>query len=133
MAKDKRQGSLDLTRVETLEFTHSLYYQHEKTSIGVLSHLALEAGDWVFNAVSVKNDLYEVTNELGVRFLAKLQDGKGSRKGTYEIKGCVERAEKANVSFFDKVNINGVGTNGGSVAKFYLFSGNIFLSRRLVF
>ncbi|WP_306141477.1 DEAD/DEAH box helicase [Roseibium sp. MMSF_3412] len=112
MTKDKIQGSLDLSRVETLKFTHSLYYQHVKTSIGVLSHLALEAGDWVFNAVGVKDDLYEVTNELGVRFLAKLQDGKGSKKGTYEIKGCVERADKSDVSFFDKVNINGAGANG---------------------
>ena len=112
MSSKDQQESLDLLHEEKLEFKHSLYYLNEKTSIGVLSQLALEAGDWVFKAAHVKDDLYKVIHESGVRFLAELKNGKGKKKGTYEIKGCVEYFDDSAVSFFDNVNINGVGDKG---------------------
>lgn len=112
MDTKNQQEILDLIHEETLEFTHPLYYLNEKTKVGVLSHLALRAGDWALRASHVKDHIYKVSTESGVCFLAELRSGKGKKKGTYEVKGCVERVDGDEVSFFDGVNINGVGADG---------------------
>ncbi|MDX9703262.1 MAG: DEAD/DEAH box helicase family protein [Candidatus Auribacterota bacterium] len=95
---------------EVLEFTHPLYFLHEKTQIGWLTQLALEAGDWKFSATHKKGDLFTVTHESGVSFLAELKERKGKRKGTYSIEGCVRNVNSN--SYFQNVNIHGVGENG---------------------
>ncbi len=112
MNSKNQQGSLELIHEEILEFTHPLYYRNEKTSIGSLFHLALEAGNWTFNAVYVKDSIYKVTNNSGVSFLAELKNGIGKEKGTYSIKGCVEHIGADKGSFLDSVNINGIGKKG---------------------
>jgi len=109
---NNHQGSLDLVHEEILEFKHPLYYRDEKTNIGNLSHLALEAGDWTFNATHVKDDIYKATNKSGITFLAEIKNGTGKKKGTYSIKGCVKHTGADKGSFFDSVKINGVGKNG---------------------
>lgn len=99
-------------RQEMLEFTHPLYFIRENTPIGWLSQLALEAGNWIFTAVHNNDDLYTVTHESGVSFLAELKEGKGKEKGTYSIKGCVQNVNHPGNSFFEGINIHGVGDNG---------------------
>lgn len=102
--------ALKSTQQEVLEFTHPLYFVYEKTLIGLLKQLALEAGDWKFTAVHQKDDLFTVTHESGVSFLAELKEGKGKKKGTYSIEGCVQNTHKS--SYFENVNIHSVGVNG---------------------
>jgi len=102
-------------RHEVLEFTHPLYYLDRKTPIGRLAHLALEAGDWAFKAAPQENGLFSVAHESGVSFLAELKNGKGSQKGTYSIKGCVQNVASKEGSFIESVNIHGVGDTGLSL------------------
>ncbi|MCP4118641.1 MAG: DEAD/DEAH box helicase family protein [Desulfobacteraceae bacterium] len=99
-------------RQEILEFTHPLYFLREKTPIGWLFQLALESGDWKFKAVHMNDDIFTVTHESGLSFLAELKKGKGKGRGTYTIKGCIQDANKKDRSFFDVINIHGVGDNG---------------------
>lgn len=106
------QESLDLAHQELLEFESPLYYRHEKSEIGVISQLALEAGDWQFTAVHEEGNLYKVTHDTGVSFLAELKKGAGKNKGTYQIKGCVQNTVDNSQSYFDDVRINGVGESG---------------------
>ena len=101
-------------RTQILEFTKPLYYVYEKTANGVLSQLALEAGDWRFEAVHQNDSTYRINHENGLTFLADLTEGKQSKKGTYKIKGCVEYIG-AKTSFFDDVNIDGTGNSGESL------------------
>ncbi|MCW8923975.1 MAG: hypothetical protein OQK69_10165, partial [Gammaproteobacteria bacterium] len=84
------QDSLNLPYQEVLQFTNPLYYRYEKSEIGIISQLALEAGNWTFTAVHDAEDFYTVTHETGVSFLAELKNGTGKNKGTYQIKGCVQ-------------------------------------------
>lgn len=100
---------------ETLEVEHPLYYHREQTSIGWLVQLALEAGDWKFTIVHQSDDLFTVAHESGVSFLAELKEGSGKKKGTYIIKGCVQNTSSEQRSFFEGVNIHGVGDNGWSL------------------
>ena len=97
-------------RQEVLEFTHPLYFFREKTPIGWLSQLALEAGNWRFTAVHQNDNLYTVTHESGVSFLAELKEGRGKKKGTYSIEGCVQSVNSSN--YFQDVNLHGIGDNG---------------------
>lgn len=105
-------SSSENIREELLEFAHPLYYIREKTPIGWLLQLALESGDWKFTANHNNGDLYTVTHESGVQFLAELKKGKSKDKGTYSIKGCVRNVANKYRSFFDNVNIHGVGDDG---------------------
>ena len=97
---------------EVLEFTRPLYFLREKTPIGWLSQLALESGDWTFTAVRKNDDLFTVTHESGVSFLAELKEGKGKERGTYTKKGRVQNTSNKARSFFDDVNIHGEGDSG---------------------
>ena len=103
------QKSLDLYHQEILEFKEPLYYRNEKTNVGVISQLALEAGDWSFAAVHKSECTYKVTHDIGISFLADLKEGRGTDKGTYKIKGCVQSVIPSSCSYFDNVKINGVG------------------------
>jgi hypothetical protein len=58
-----------------LQFTSPLYYRYEKIEIGVISQLALEAGNWSFTAVQEKGNLYKITHDTGVSFIAELKNG----------------------------------------------------------
>lgn len=100
---------------EVLEFKHPLYFHRKKTPIGWLSQLALEAGNWEFTAIHKSDDLYTVTHESGVSFLAELKEGTGKKKGTYAIKGCVRKVNSKNRSFFDDVSIHEIADNGLSL------------------
>ena len=99
-------------RQEILEFEHPLYYVRRKFPIGWLSQLALSPGNWRFVAVHKNDDLFEVAHESGVSFIAELKEGNGRKKGTYAIKGCVHNHASNKRSFYDDVNIHGVGSNG---------------------
>ncbi len=112
MSTTPPQESLDLYHQEILEFESPLYYRHEINEIGVISQLALEAGNWQFRAVHEEGILYKVTHDTGVSFLAELKKGTGKNKGTYQIKGCVQRTTDNSQSYFDDVKINGVGESG---------------------
>lgn len=107
-----QQESLDLSHQEILEFSSPLYYKFDRTTVGTLSQLALEAGDWSFTAVHHDQDVYEVTHETGVSFLAELKKGTGKNKGTYQIKGCVQNSDSNPRSYFDDFNLNGTGESG---------------------
>ncbi|MEA3588152.1 DEAD/DEAH box helicase family protein [Pseudidiomarina sp. 1APP75-27a] len=106
------QESLKLPHQEILEFQEPLYYRYEKFDVGVVSQLALEAGDLKFSVVHEKEDIYKVTHETGVSFFAELKEGRGKNKGTYRIKGCVKRINGHAGSYFDNVKINGIGETG---------------------
>lgn len=106
------QISLDLSNQEILEFKEPLYYRYEKTEIGVISHLALEAGDWRFKADQEDGNLYKITHDSGLSFLAELKNESGKNKGTYQIKGNVQNTINNPQSYFDDVRINGVGESG---------------------
>lgn len=97
-------------REEILEFTHPLYFIKEKTSIGELRQLALEAGDWKFTAVHQRDDLFMMSHESGVSFLARLQEGSGNKKGTYSIKGTVENTDSR--KFLHAIDIHATDGNG---------------------
>ena len=62
MNEESSQKEFDLSQVEVLNFAHPLYYLNEKQPIGILSKLALAAGDWEFDAVHVDGDSYELTH-----------------------------------------------------------------------
>lgn len=111
MEPDSHQESFELSRKEILEFSHPLYFKKEKTEIGIISQLALEPGDWTFTAVHVRDQLYTASHDSGVSFLAELKDGRGKKKGTYEIKGCVQNPKENGQSFFDGVNIHSAGNS----------------------
>ena len=100
----------EISQQEVLEFTHPLYFLREKTPIGWLSQLALEAGNWRFSAVRQCDDLFTVTHESGVSFLAELREVKGKKKGTYSIVGCVQNVSSS--TYFKDVNIHGIGDDG---------------------
>lgn len=112
MQADSHQENSELTHEEILEFTHPLYFINEENEIGLLSQLALEPGDWTFTAVHERDQLYTVSHESAISFLAELKEGIGEKKGTYEIKGCVQNIKDSSQSFFDGVNINGEGDTG---------------------
>ena len=107
-----RQESLDLTHQEILEFKEPLYYRNEKCEIGVISHLALEAGDWQFKANPEQGNIYKLTHDTGLSFLAELKKGSGISKGTYQIKGNVQNTINNLQSYFEDVRINGAGESG---------------------
>lgn len=109
------QESLNLSHHELLEFESPLFYRYENSEIGVISQLALEAGNWRFRAVHEEGSLYKVTHDTGVSFLAELKRGTGKNKGTYKIKGCVQNTTNNSQSYFDDVRINGVGESGESL------------------
>lgn len=98
-------------RQEILEVRDPLFFQQEKTPVGWLKHLALEKGDWQFTATRETKELYKLTHPSGIEFEAELKEGRGAKKGTYSIKGCVRDARSAVPSFFDGVNLHGVGKN----------------------
>jgi len=102
----------EISQQEILEFTHPLYFIDERTPVGRLSQLALEAGNWTFKAVPKKGDLFTVTHKSGITFVAELKEGKGKEKGTYKINGTVQHTGAKDESFFEKVNIHGIGENG---------------------
>lgn len=112
MQTDSHQESLKLSHKEILKFSHPLYYINEKVKYGFITQLALESGDWEFEAVHVRDKLYTVSHESGVSFLAELKNGKGKKNGTYEIKGCVQNASENTSSFSDGLNIHGEGASG---------------------
>jgi len=109
---DLHQESFELSHEEILEFSHPLYFIREETGIGLISQLALESGNWTFAAVHSRDQLYTFNHDSGVSFLAELKNGRGKKKGTYKIKGCVQNANENNQSFFDGVNINSAGKSG---------------------
>ena len=115
MTDTGNQEQLAIPKEQILEFDTPLYYQDEKSSFGRLSQLALEAGNWIFNASHKKDDLYEITHETGLSFLAELYEGKGKTKGTYQIKGCVSNANINSSSYLEEVKINGIGSSGESL------------------
>ncbi len=99
-------------REEVLEVKTPLYCIRDNTSIGWISKLALESGNWRFTVVRKNDDLYNVTHESGVTFLAELKEAKGEEKGTYTVKGRVQNVRNSKECFFDGVNIHGVGCEG---------------------
>jgi len=115
--KEQYQESFDLMHEEILEFSAPLFYLNKKTPCGIVSQLALEAGDRTFKAVHKSEHTYTVTHESGVSFLAELKKGTGKKKGTYSIKGCVQNTNKNSQSYFDDVNINGMGDTGWSLRR----------------
>ena len=116
-SEELQQGVLfdpeDYSRQEVVEFAHPLYYLRKKTPIGWLSQLALERGEWKFKAVHKNNNRYLLKHSSGMAFLAELKEGRGKDKGTCTIKGCVHDYATKRKSFFEKVNINGTGEDGG--------------------
>lgn len=106
MNTSSHQECLNLSHQEILEFTDPLYYKYEKSEIGIISQLALEAGDWAFTAIHDSGEIYKITHSTGVSFLAELKKGTGKRKGTYKIKGCVQHCNNRPASYFDSVVIN---------------------------
>jgi len=99
-----------ISNKEVLEFTQPLYFICEKTPIGWLKQLALEAGNRRFTAVHQQDDLFTVTHESGVSFIAELKEGKNKNKGTYSIKGYVQKVNKS--TYFENVNIQAIGDKG---------------------
>tara|TARA_R100000027_G_scaffold67737_1_gene68323 strand:- start:2293 stop:3441 length:1149 start_codon:yes stop_codon:yes gene_type:complete len=96
-------------RQEVLEFDDPLFYQNDNTPIGWLRHLALDKGDWKFDATHKAGETFTLTNPIGLSFEAELKEGKGKQKGTYSIRGCVTRAKGKKQSFFEGVNLHGSG------------------------
>ena len=115
MEKNTRQNELQISHEEIFEFLEPLYYQDVKSKFGRLTKLALETGDWTFTATRKKADLFEIKHDTGISFLAEIKEGKGSARGTYRIKGCVENLDKNSYSYFDEFNIGGVGEAGDSL------------------
>lgn len=106
------EGESESNQRQVLEFNQPLYYVNERTSIGQLSKLALEQGNWSFEAVLVEGDSYELIHETGIRFEADLKEGKGKSKGTYQITGCVKHTTGDLASYYEHVATNGVGEAG---------------------
>ncbi|MES2206778.1 MAG: DEAD/DEAH box helicase family protein [Pseudomonadota bacterium] len=99
----------NLSQEEVLEFTHPLYFIQEKTPFGWLKHVALAAGNWKFTAVCQNANLFTVTHESGVSFLAELKEGKGKERGTYSIRGCVKSINQG-ISF-KNINLHATSEN----------------------
>lgn len=99
-------------REEILEFSHPLYFEREGTSIGLLSQIALQPGDWKFTAVHKEQETFALTHESGISFLAELKEGRGTEKGTYSIKGCVQATNPSEQALHAGVNIHGAGNDG---------------------
>lgn len=102
----RNQDNLQLGKVEILNFSSPLYYLYEKTPCGLLSNIAIESGVYNFLAVHQYDEIFKLTHDSGLSFIAELKNGKGPKKGTYQIKGCVKRLNST-PSYFDGLNING--------------------------
>jgi len=112
MKKNASQKQLQIPHEEVLEFNTPLYYEDRKSKFGHLTQLALEPGSWKFKATRLREDLFELVHENGLKFIAELKEGKGSKKGTYRIDGCVKNKYDNEGSFFDGFRIDGRGENG---------------------
>jgi superfamily II DNA or RNA helicase len=115
--EESSQEDFNLSQVEVLNFAHPLYYLNEKQPIGILSKLALAAGDWEFDAVHVDGDSYELTHTSGLCFQAKLKSGRGKAKGTYQINGNVQSKTEESSSYVIKAAINGTGESGKALRR----------------
>lgn len=109
------QESLDLTHQEILEFKEPLYYRNEKCEIGVIFHIALQAGDWQFKANPEQGNIYKLTHDTGLSFLAELKKRSRISKCTYQIKGNVQNTINNLQTYFEDVRINGTGESGDSL------------------
>lgn len=89
-----------------------LYYIYEKTDIGLLSCIARKANKHIFRAKIADNDEYSLTDDTGYAFLAKLKKVKGTQQARYSVIGCVRDEKAIARSFFDSVNVQGVGPKG---------------------
>lgn len=110
------QKNLDLSSQETLIFDKPLYFKNKRLSCGNLIQIALEANNWTFSTSLYRENIYKLSHESGITFLAELKKVKG-QQGTYDIKGCVENTETSIVSYYEGLNINGVSESGESLRR----------------
>ena len=94
-----------------VQSNEALYYKRLKTKIGYLTQLALGAEERTFMATLLDDGSYSITNE-DLKFTVQLKKGRGEKKEQYVINGCVKPVTHSKQSYFEGVNINGVGSDG---------------------
>ena len=95
-----------------LKCKNPIYYQVEKTIVGTISRLALASGDWRLEGEEVSEGKYHLRPESGLSFIAHLKKAGEKSDPHFEIKGCVQIAGDEERSYFNNLNINGVGEEG---------------------
>ncbi|WP_289054305.1 DEAD/DEAH box helicase [Carboxylicivirga marina] len=105
------QQTLRLPYEESVEVSNALYFQYEKTKFGILSQLAIEAGKRTLKAFHQKENTYKVVHNY-ISFLAELKRINGTKKGSYQIQGCVKNLNGHHNDDPYKVQINGIGESG---------------------
>ncbi len=105
---------------ENLEISEPIYYQKEKTPIGLLSELALTNGKWEFSSSHLHSNVYELTHKTGLQFSAELTEGKEHKQGTYKIISSIKKTTQS--SSVNTVNISGEGRSGKKLRKAQLGS-----------
>jgi superfamily II DNA or RNA helicase len=114
--KSKSQHELfnfvDSEKKQRIKVEGPLYYINEKTSIGILTQLALNKALWSFEACKVNADVYTLSNDHTPTLQANVKKSRSNNKENVRILGCVKDVSGSNTSFFDTVNINGTGKEG---------------------
>ncbi|MCC9653689.1 DEAD/DEAH box helicase [Vibrio sp. MA64] len=108
---------MDMDLVMELTIHKPLYYVFEKTSVGLLSKLALDTTSRQFVAELIKDDLYRISNDGRHFFDASLKKGRGKHKDKLLLDDVVEDSEANENSFFNGVNIHGIGPKGWELRK----------------
>ena len=94
-----------------------LYYLYVKTEIGLISCIARQSGRHIFKADILGSSEYRIIDDKGCAFLAKLKKVRGAKQGEYSVVGCIRDAEPATKSFFEGVNVQGIGPSGWELRK----------------
>jgi len=98
-----------------LEIPEPLFYINEKTPIGYIKQLAIEAGYLEFTATHKKDELFTMTHKSGVSFLAEINEKEGEERLTYSQKSCVQNINKTN--FTENINFHTIGGNNSKLRK----------------
>ncbi|GAA0856629.1 DEAD/DEAH box helicase family protein [Aliiglaciecola litoralis] len=96
-----------------MEVKHNekLCLESVRTKIGQVTRLAAETKSRAFTGESLGDETY-LLDDGEIQVKAKLRKGRGKNKGTLRIDGCVESDVDFSDSFYDGVNINGIGPSG---------------------
>tara|TARA_Y100000588_G_scaffold293362_1_gene312988 strand:- start:426 stop:3578 length:3153 start_codon:yes stop_codon:yes gene_type:complete len=96
-----------------MEIKHNekLCLESVKTKVGQVTRLAAETKSRVFAAESLGDETY-LLDDGEIQVKANVRKCRGKNKGKLLIDGCVESDFAFSDSFYDGVNINGIGPTG---------------------
>ncbi|MBN2777231.1 MAG: DEAD/DEAH box helicase family protein [Bacteroidales bacterium] len=112
MKLDPKQGILNFSDRIKLDIEKPLYFRREKVSSGNIFKLAIDTGHYIFSAIQINKNEYNLTYENAISFKAKLMTNDGDDGKFYQIVGNVSDIADKSPFSYKNVQINGVGEYG---------------------